>query len=273
MVLVDTHAHISFGHYDKDREAMMQRAFDTGVTKLVHSCCNIDEISKILKFTDIYNGGDKVNLFTAVGIHPIEVKNVDLSRFPEIEVFIKRELEAKGYLQNIKAIGETGLDYYHDTEAEIHTKQQKSFQQHIDLSKKYELPIIVHTRNAWKDTMKMLGDNYEQDSSARNGVIHCFDGELEHAEFCIARGFNISFSGIVTYKKCQTLRDVAATIPLDRILVETDCPYLTPQAKRGERNEPSYVNYIADVIAESRKVLKSDIEKATTANAELMFKI
>lgn len=271
MQLIDTHAHICFDSYDDDRVEMMDRAYDSGVFKVVHPCCSISEIPTLLKLTEEYNGINKINLYTALGVHPSEINTWNDNSASEIEKHLIANLNNPN--SKIKAIGETGLDYYHAKEVEEQTRQRQIFREQIALAKKYKLPLIVHTRDAWEDTLAILTEEYPANASTHNGTIHCYTGDYSFASEIIKHGFYISWSGIVTYKKNDVFRDVAKQIPIDRVLIETDCPFLAPQAMRGKRNEPSYVNYIAETLAECYGISKEELAEISTKNAEKLFKI
>ncbi len=271
MQLIDTHAHICFDSYDGDRVEMMTRAYDSGVFKIVHPCCSISEIPTLLKLAEEYNGVNKINLYTALGVHPTEIDSWDNSSAQEIEKYLISNLTNP--LCKIKAIGETGLDYFHAKEIEQQAKQRGVFKEQIALAKKYKLPIIVHTRDAWEDTLTILQEEYPLNPQANNGTIHCYTGDYDFASEIIKYGFYISWSGIVTYKKNDHFRETAKLIPIERILIETDCPFLAPQAMRGKRNEPSFVNYIAETLAECYGISKEKLAEISTKNAERLFKI
>ncbi len=265
-MLIDTHAHIGFEAYDEDREDMMKRAYETGVQTILHPCCILNEFEKLLDLSEIFDGKNKVNLYTAIGTHPcyIETWNNKSKEFLEAKVS-----EFKG--KKLKAVGETGLDYFHCKEDSKRARQREIFQDHIDIAKKYSLPLIIHTRDAWEDTLALLEKNFDKNPNANNGAIHCFTGTTENAQAFLELGFFISWSGVLTFKKNDHFRETAKIISQDRFLVETDSPYLAPQAKRGKRNEPSYVNYVVDTLSECYKVQREEIVKQSTKNAQTLF--
>lgn len=272
MQVIDTHVHINYDAYDEDREQMMQRAYEAGVFKMLHSCTDAQEIPELLELSLKYDGNNKTKLFIGLGVHPTELdkwsdSNVELMQSYIDEHFSKYS-EAN---RTIKAIGETGLDYFHEKDPELHARQHNIFRQHIALAKKNHLPLIIHTRDAWEDTLKIIEDEFSEDRDSRAGVLHCYTGEFDFAEKCINRGFYVSWSGVVTFNKCDDLRAVAAQIPLDRVLIETDCPFLAPQKVRGKRNEPSYVNYVLDTLVDCYKIPRAELAQKTTENAERLF--
>lgn len=269
--LIDTHAHICFDAYDEDRAAMMDRAYKAGLTKIVHPCCNTSEIPKLLQLTQEYNGEGKINLYTALGVHPTEIDTWDENTYASIEKYLEENLSKTN--SKIKAIGETGLDYYHAKDEQLQAKQRDIFRQQIYLAKKYQLPLIVHTRDAWEDTLAILKEQYPIDPKANNGTIHCYTGDFNFAYEIMQQGFYISWSGIVTFKKNDHYREIASSLPLERILIETDCPFLAPQAQRGKRNEPGFVTYVADTLAACYGISKEEIAEISTENAERLFRI
>jgi TatD DNase family protein len=277
MQLVDTHAHINFEQYDKDRLEVMRRAYESGVSKIIHSCCTVAEIPRLMELSEEYDGRGKPDLYMAVGVHPTEIFswNED-SSMVDLENFIIQEIEEEKCSRRrikIKAVGETGLDYYHIQSHEDRKLQASIFKKHIEIAKRYSLPLIVHTRDAQDDTLKIIEEEFKADDKSDNGVIHCYTGDLDFALACIKRGFYISWSGIITFKNSADLRTVAIQIPLERTLIETDCPFLAPQAQRGKRNEPSFVNYVADTLSECLGIGREDLARITTKNAENLFKI
>ncbi len=248
---------------------MMQRAYDAGVRTMLHACCNLAEINSLLALAETYHGSETVNLFIAFGVHPTEIQSWTESSTDELSRAITAEL-AKPRTK-LRAVGETGLDYYHMRDTEAQEAQRKVFEAQIDLAQKFKLPLIVHTRDAWEDTLEIIKRRYPLDRDARAGVLHCYTGDYDFAQACIERGFYVSWSGILSFKTSTELRKAAQRLPLDRTLVETDCPYLAPQAKRGQRNEPSFVTYVAETLAEIHSQDLEEISKITTANAQRLF--
>lgn len=269
MQLIDTHAHICFDSYDEDREVMMQRAYDAGVVKLVHPCCNLGEFGCLEELSKQYDGDKKINLYMSVGVHPCDIKKWDDSSFDLMDDLLKSSLEPGS---KIKAVGETGLDYYHCTEPAEQARQRQIFQDQITLALKYKLPVIVHTRDAWEDTLKILQENFKE-GSLDNGTIHCYTGDLDFAEAVMKIGFCVSWGGVLTYKKNSNFRDFAGSLDLSKVLLETDCPFLAPQANRGKRNEPSFMTEIAQVLADCYHISVEELAGKSTENAERLFKI
>jgi TatD DNase family protein len=267
--LIDTHAHINFPEYKEDRDEMMRRAYDVGVSKILHSCCRVSEINELINYSYQYDGNETSDLYIAFGVHPTEFKSWTVDSKDFIRQKLKIELQKPDH--KVRAIGETGLDYYHCKNSSEHLQQQDIFRAQIEIAREFKLPIIVHTRDAWEDTLKILQEYYPVGSEC-SGTIHCFTGDLKFAQDCIERGFYISWSGIVTFKNSKELQAVAKKLPLEKTLLETDCPFLAPQARRGKRNEPSYVKYVAEFLAELKGVSLEEIQDQTSSNAEKLFK-
>lgn len=270
MQLIDTHAHICFDDYDTDRETIMARAFEEGVTKLVHPCCKLTEFAYLLELTKHYNGNNQINMFTALGVHPCNIDSWNDNSENEFSILLETAL---GNQSKIKAIGETGLDYFHAKDLLIREKQQKIFRFHINKAQEHKLPLIIHTRDAWEDTLTILQESFKPNRNNASGVLHCYTGDLDFALAAIELGFYVSWSGVLTFKKNNHFREIAQKLPLDRVLVETDAPYLAPQAKRGQRNEPSFVQYTAAVLADCYQLELTELATITTSNAQELFKI
>ncbi len=255
--LIDTHAHLDDVKYDDDRKEMVQRAWDSGLESIVTIGCWNGE-SGFGHVPEIVGANE--NVVCALGVHPHDAKDVvDNKPFDEIRTLVKD-------LDKVVAIGELGLDY-HYTNSPIE-KQKEVFIKQIELAKELSLPIIVHTRDAEDDTIEIL-KKYEAHEVC--GVIHCFSGSERLALECLEMGFFISFSGIITFPKAGDLREVAKKVPIERSLVETDCPYLAPVPNRGKRNEPSFVLETAKTLADIKGLTLDDVARITTVNAKNLF--
>jgi TatD DNase family protein len=204
-------------------------------------------------------------IYAAVGVHPHDAKTLDAAAL--------EELRALARSPHIVAIGEIGLDYYRDLSPR--DVQRRAFQQQLELAADLGLPVIIHDRDAHDDTLAMLSE-WRATLGARNspsGVLHSFSGDVAVAERAIEAGFCIGVSGPVTYRKADQTREVARAVPLDRLLIETDAPYLTPQPYRGKRNEPAYVRSVAQAVAEARGLTLAQVAVQTTANAAALFRL
>jgi TatD DNase family protein len=254
-MLFDSHAHLNAIQYEEDIVEVIQRARDEKVTHIVVVGFDRDTISKAMELTDKYD-----MIYAAVGWHPvdaIDMTDEDLNWIKQLASHPK-----------VVAIGEMGLDYYWDKSPK--DIQKEVFRKQIQLAKEVKLPIIIHNRDATEDVVRIL---QEEDASEVGGIMHCFTGSLEVAKQCMDMNFYISFGGPVTFKNAKKPKEVVKEIPMDRLLIETDCPYLTPHPFRGKRNEPSYVKYVAEQIAELRGVTLEEVGTKTSDNARKLFGI
>jgi TatD DNase family protein len=256
-MLIDSHAHIQGKEYSGEVEAVIKRARAAGIEKIIavggagDMSSNTDAIALAESFANVY---------ATVGMHPHDAKDVG-----EDELRALRELTAHG---KVVAIGETGLDYYYNhSPREV---QRRVFKQFIRIARETRLPIVVHERDAAQEAAELLR---AEGGGELRGVIHCFTGNYEAARAYLDLGFYLSFTGIITFKKAEPLRDVVRKIPLDRMLVETDAPYLTPAPHRGRRNEPAYVRLVAETAANVRGITVEEVGRITSANAQNLFKI
>ena len=251
-MLIDSHAHLDSL---EELPAVLKRAREAGIERIVAISSSL---SSSVDTVEIARTNEYI--YAAVGIHPHNANSANKEVIGEIESLIEEP--------EVVAVGETGLDYCYmnsDKEAQI-----KSLIEHIKLGKKHGLPVVIHVRDADQDLGAILR---EEDISSKTGVIHCFTGDYAQAREYLDLGFYISFSGIVTFKKSEEIRDAAKNIPGDRILIETDSPYLAPVPHRGKKNEPSYVRYVADTIAKVRGVTLEEIAEITRANTERLFNL
>jgi TatD DNase family protein len=256
MELIDSHAHIDFPQYAEDREAMLDRARVAGVTTLlaIGTGPGPEKLDAALPFAEQHDW-----IYTTVGIHPHEAKEVAPSHLDQLAALAKHP--------KVIAWGEIGLDYFYDhSPREV---QQRVFRDQMELAKRAKLPIIIHCRDAWTDGLNLLEDHWK--ATGLGGILHCFTSTLEDAKRGIGMGFLISFAGNSTYPKAQNLRDVAKALPLEKILIETDSPYLAPQPYRGKRNEPAYVIEVARTLASVRDLSPDEVAAATSENFRRFF--
>ncbi|WP_062240365.1 TatD family hydrolase [Fictibacillus sp. FJAT-27399] len=253
--MFDTHAHLNAIQFEEDLEEVIQRALDEGISHIVVVGFDRPTIKGAIKLADTYDF-----IYAAVGWHPVDA--VDMT--PEDLQWIE-ELAAH---PKVVALGEMGLDYHWDKSPE--DVQKDVFRQQIQLAKKVKLPIIIHNRDATQDVVDILKSEGAEEVG---GIMHCYSGSLEVAKQCLDMNFYISFGGPVTFKNAKKPKEVAKEIPIDRLLIETDCPYLSPHPLRGKRNEPSYVKYVAEAIAELREIPLEDLVKKTSDNARQLFGI
>lgn len=253
--MIDTHAHIYFKEYDGKFEEILKNAKSFGVDKIIIPTANPDDFKKVIQLIEKYDC-----LFGAVGVHPS-----DIDTFNEETA---KQILKLGEHPKIIAIGEIGLDYYWD-KSNIEA-QKKGFKAQIELAKKLKKPIIIHDRDAHEDTFNILKEMNAKDLGV---VMHCFSGSYEFAMQCIKEGFYIALGGVVTFKNAKKSKEVAQKIPLEYLLLETDSPFLTPEPHRGEENQPAYVKFAAEKIAELRDISLEQVDEITTKNAERLFNL
>ena len=251
----DSHAHYYDEQYDSDRNEVLKKAYDSGVKYILSASSDvasaIENISLAHQFDFVY---------TAVGIHPhnvIDINNNIISAMADFAAFPK-----------VVAIGEIGLDYFYDNTPR--EAQKIAFAKQIYMAVNLKLPIIVHDRDAHEDTLSILKN---ENARKAGGVLHCFSGSVEMAREVLNNNFYISVGGPVTFKNARKLIDVVKYVPDDRLIIETDCPYLTPEPFRGKRNDSSYISYTAGKIAEIKGTTVEEIARITTANAKRLFNI
>ncbi|MCY7570053.1 MULTISPECIES: TatD family hydrolase [Bacillus] len=254
-MLFDTHAHLNAEQYNEDLEQVIERAKSEKVEKIVVVGFDRPTITRAMELIEEYDF-----IYAAIGWHPVDA--IDMT--DEDLAWIK-DLSQH---QKVVAIGEMGLDYYWDKSPK--DVQKEVFRRQIALAKEVNLPIVIHNRDATEDVVTILK---EEGAAEVGGIMHCFTGSLETAKACMEMNFYISFGGPVTFKNAKKPKEVVKEIPSDKLLIETDCPYLTPVPFRGKRNEPSYVKYIAEQIAELREISFEELAELTTKNAKKVFRI
>lgn len=252
-MLVDSHCHLNFPELLKDMEQIRTNMQEHAVGYALCVSVTLDKFPEVLAVAEEYP-----NIYASVGVHP-DYEDIDE---PEVD-----HLVALANHPRVVAIGETGLDYFRLT-GDL-TWQRERFRNHIRAARLAGKPLIIHTRNAAEDTLRIMA---EERASEVGGVMHCFTESWEVAQAAIAMGFYISFSGIVTFKNAQLLKEVAQKVPLERMLVETDSPYLAPIPFRGKTNQPAYVRYVAEEIARLRTIPLQEVMNATTDNFFKLFR-
>jgi TatD DNase family protein len=256
-MFVDSHAHLDVPQYDADRAEVIDRARTAGIDTMLEICGS--DIAKGSLDVGIKLAEEHSFIYAAVGVHPHEASLYD-------EALERKLIEMSGH-EKVVGWGEIGLDYYYDNSPR--DVQCKVFRRQVELGRKCDLPLIIHTRDAEEDTIAILRDA----SHDYRGVIHCFTGTQGLAESAIRMGFYISFSGVLTFKTAGDLREVARNTPLDKILIETDCPYLAPVPHRGKRNEPAFVKETAAKLAEIKGASIDEIARITSANFKRLFRL
>lgn len=252
---IDTHAHLTLSAFGNDLREVCDRAWEGGLEYIVTigSGEGIDDNRKAVELASTDQ-----RIFAAVGVHPHDAKDFNEEWLTKLVDLMKNE--------RVVAVGETGLDYHYDSSPR--EAQQECFRAQLKLAHQYDKPVVIHSREADEDTWRIIE---EVGVPKHGGIFHCFSGDLAFAERAIEAGFYISFSGIVTFSKSHDLQGVASRIPLNRVLIETDCPYLAPQPMRGKRNEPAYVRHVAETLAEIKELSVIDVARITTRNAKKVF--
>ena len=253
-MLADSHAHIDDERFDADREEVVARALAAGVSLIVNIGADMASSTRSVALAEKYPG-----IYAAVGMHPHDSQAMQEADY--------RQLERWTTHPKVVAIGEIGLDYHYDLSPR--PVQKEVFLRQLDLARKTGKPFIIHEREAHADMMDIIRNA----ARGLNGVFHCFSGSVETAREYLKMGFYISVAGPVTFPKSLKTKEVAKAVPLDRLLVETDSPYLTPQPFRGKRNEPAHVRLVAEEIANLRDISLVELAEATTANVRRLFNI
>ncbi|AEV70455.1 TatD family hydrolase [Acetivibrio clariflavus] len=254
-MLFDTHAHYDDDKFAEDRYEVIEKAHESGVSYIINAATDVKSCEDSLAFAHRYE-----YVYAAVGIHPHEVGDADDNALDKIAQLAKDS--------KVVAIGEIGLDYYYDfAPREL---QKHWFAQQINLAKELKLPVIVHDREAHQDSLEIIK---QQKANEVGGVFHCYSGSLEMAKELLNNNFYISVGGSLTFKNAKKLVEVVRWIPLDKLLIETDCPYLTPEPHRGKRNDSSYVRFVAEKVAEIKQISFETVADVTLNNAKKLFNI
>lgn len=254
-MLIDSHAHLDDERFDRDRDELIKSLGKNGISTVINIGADLPSSIKSVKLSEQYD-----NIYAAVGVHPHSASEMDEGTIEVLKAFSSRE--------KVVAIGEIGLDYYYDNSPR--DVQRIWFRRQMKLAKEVNLPIVVHSREANQETFDMI--KAESDGKL-TGVIHCYSGSVELMKEYIKLGYYISLGGPVTFKNAKTPKEVAKVVPIDRLLVETDSPYLTPEPHRGKRNEPLYVRHVAAMIAELRGMTIEELARATSENTKRLFNL
>lgn len=255
ILLFDTHVHLNARQFKDDRDATIKRAQEAGVTKMVVVGFDEETINLAMEITEAYDF-----IYAAVGWHPVDAIHYKDKHLEWIEELSKHP--------KVVAIGEMGLDYHWDTSPK--DVQEEVFRKQIRLAKKLKMPIIIHNREATEDIIGIL---QEESASEVGGIMHCYSATRKELQACLDMNFYISLAGPVTFKNAKEVKEVAKVVPLDKLLIETDAPYLAPHPYRGKRNEPAYVSLVAKEIAELRGMDYEELCQITTENAMRLFRI
>ena len=254
-MLVDTHCHLDFDAFDEDRDEVVARAAAAGVTRIIVPAVHLDNAATVLRLAERYEG-----VFAAIGVHPNSSAGWQDGWVDSLRALAQHE--------KVVAIGEIGLDYYWErSPTEV---QHQALTAQLALAAELGLPVIIHNRDASADVIRLLSESALA-GQERPGVLHSFSADWETAQTALEMGYYLGFTGPITYKKADHLRHVAAQVPLERLLVETDAPFLPPQPYRGRRNEPAYVAEVADRLAALHNVAMATLAQQTTENAADLF--
>lgn len=256
-MFIDSHAHIDGQEFDADRDEVIARARAAGVSAILNVGTGDPHSNAFERAIDL--GKAQESVYTAIGTHPHDARLYDDRAEEKIKTLVQSE--------RVIAWGEIGLDFHYDNSPR--DVQVAVFKRQLGAARECDLPVVIHTREAEAETIEILKSDY--DGAERRGVFHCFSGSRELAQRAVELGFMISFSGIVTFKKAEELRETAREVPLDRLLIETDCPYLTPIPYRGKRNEPAYVVEVARCLAGLHGLDIEEIARITTENFKSLF--
>ena len=257
IMIFETHAHYDDERFEEDRDALITSMPEHGVGTIINVGASIESTKTTLALSEKYPF-----VYAAVGVHPSDISGLNEETFAWLREQTQKE--------KVVAVGEIGLDYYWDKEPEVQKQQRYWFAEQMKLAKEASLPVIIHSRDAAADTMEVMKSVHAEEIP---GVIHCYSYSKEMAQEFIKMGYYIGVGGVVTFKNAKKLKETVQEIPLDRILLETDCPYMAPEPHRGERNDSSYIPFVIEKIAELRGITPEEVEQATMENAERLFRI
>ncbi|MGN1007988.1 MAG: TatD family hydrolase [Butyricicoccus sp.] len=256
-MLFDTHAHYDDDKFDSDRDELLASMPEHGVGLILNPGCDLETSRKAVDYAERFP-----HVYAAVGIHPENIEGVDIDRdLPQIEALAKSS-------PRVRAIGEIGLDYYWVKDPEERRFQAELFHAQMRLAKRLALPVIIHDREAHLDSLTVA----EQHPGVR-GVFHCYSGSVDFAMRLLELGYNLSFTGVITYKNAKKAAEVVRAVPLDRLMIETDAPYMAPEPFRGKRNSSLYVYRMAEAIAEIKELPLEEVIRQTTENGKKLFGI
>jgi len=255
---IDSHAHLDSRQFDADRERVIQRAWAAGLTAIINAGIDLRSSAAGIELAERHQG-----IFASVGFHPHDAKSLTASALAEMESLARSP--------KVVAIGEIGLDYYRNLSPK--PAQRTAFRAQLGMAARLDKPVIVHDRDAHGEIMAILEEWASTVPRAAKGVLHCFSGDLAMAVKAVEMGFYISIAGPITYGNARQLPEIVKSLPLDRMLIETDCPYLMPHPHRGKRNEPAYVRLVAEAVARCRGIPEAEVARFTSANTRTLFRL
>ncbi|MBJ7900784.1 MAG: YchF/TatD family DNA exonuclease [Cyanobacteria bacterium RI_101] len=259
MQLIDTHVHVNFEVFQSDLDALQTAWRAAGVSQLIHACVKPEDFPQMRALADYFGPQE---LFLAVGLHPLDAQLWRPDSAEEILAYAQSD-------PRVVALGEMGLDFF---KADNQDQQIEVFRSQLELAWRLDKPVIIHCREAAPALRQVLTE-FQQNTGAVTGVMHCWGGTPEETQWFLDLGFYISFSGVVTFKKAEQVQASARLTPPERLLIETDCPFLAPVPQRGKRNEPAYVRHVAEAVARLRGEELEDLARQTTANARRLFRL
>lgn len=261
-MIFETHAHYDDEAFDVDRGTLLEQLVQKGIGKVINVGASIKTTEQSLALAEQYD-----HVFAAVGVHPSDIDDLNEESFAWLAEQTARE--------KVVAVGEIGLDYYWDKEPEVQKSQRNWFLRQLALAEECRLPVIIHSRDAAADTMQILKEwtagMMEEERKDKRGVIHCYSYSPEMAQEFVKMGFYIGVGGVLTFKNAKKLKETVAALPLERILLETDCPYMAPEPYRGKRNDSSYLHYVVEKMAEIKGISAEEVERVTWENAMRLF--
>jgi TatD DNase family protein len=254
--LIDSHTHLDSHRFEEDREAVMERALAAGVAAMINVGADLASSQRSVALADRYP-----NVYASVGVHPHKARTVDGAALAELRALASHP--------KVVAVGEIGLDFYRDLSPR--DQQRRAFRAQLAWAAKLGKPVIIHDREAHDEVLELLANWMAEAPERRRGVLHCFSGDLAMATEAVALGLYLGVDGPVTYRNARKLPEIVAWMPLDRLLIETDCPYLPPDPHRGQRNEPAYVRLVAAKVAEIKGLPLEEVARVTTENVRRLF--
>ena len=254
-MIFETHAHYDDERFDEDRDILIEKLFQKNICNIINVGASIESTKTTIALAKKYE-----NMYAAAGVHPSDIAGLN----EETLAWLKEQTKDP----KVIAVGEIGLDYYCDKEEEVQKAQRYWFAQQMGLARESQLPVIIHSRDAAEDTMRVMKEVHAEEIP---GVIHCYSYSPEMAKEFIKMGYYIGVGGVVTFKNAKKLKETVMQIPLERILLETDSPYMAPEPHRGSRNDSGNLVYVAEKIAELRGITAKEVENATLANARKLF--
>ena len=256
-MIFETHAHYDDERFDEDRDSLISHLLNSNICNIINVGATLKGVADSIGLAEKYP-----KVYAAAGVHPSEIAELNENTFSW--------LKEQAVHEKVVAVGEIGLDYYWDKELQVQKLQREWFARQMELARELQLPVIIHSRDAAEDTMKVMKEVYAEEIP---GVVHCYSYSPEMAKEFIKMGYYIGVGGVVTFKNARKLKETVQQIPLERILLETDAPYMAPEPHRGKRNESSYLSYVAAQIAELKGTTTEEVERVTEENARKLFRI